>query len=356
MDQQSVRSVRRASTPKRKAGSGTFLEWRSALGLLVAASFCGVLAGCAGGPEISSQGLQTEPGGAVFRSNAAESGRERTPAPKAKKASGKKLEKKTAKALLRYNQDLTTGREAEQHGDLAKAREVYERLLCQQPERYEAYHRLAVVADRQRRFEEAQSLYTQAIRRNGRNPELFNDLGYCFYLQGELEKAESALLKAVAMQPAEPRYRNNLGLVYGGQQRYEEALAQYRRAGGEGNAFYNLAFVKASQNDFAGAKDCFRRALAADPTHERAHKALASFENAENQSKDSWSPDPLCDGEVSWVPYVENDAHKAVVNPSISSNKPVRPAHTATIQRSATKDLVNQAQARTALSESAMPR
>ena len=138
-----------------------------------------------------------------------------SPPPEPSKFHGVKNGKEAAQPLQDYARDLTNAKDAEKAGDLAGARTIYERLIATQPGRYEAYHRLAVVADRQRRFEEAESLYTQAIRLNHGNPELFNDLGYCYYLQGKLDKAKSALSKAVAMRPSEPRYRNNLGLVYG---------------------------------------------------------------------------------------------------------------------------------------------
>ena len=98
---------------------------------------------------------------------------------------------------------------------------------------------------------------------------------------GKLDKAESALRKAVALRPTEPKYHNNLGLIYGHQKRFEDAWNEFRKAAGEADAFYNLAFVKSSLNDFEGAKAEFRRALAVDPAHERASRALRAFELAE---------------------------------------------------------------------------
>jgi len=323
-------------------------------GLLVVLS-CLLLAGCASGPDTFLNPPRSESNAAFSRPDARELSKEQASNPDKNKVQGKKIDKETAQAMVQYNKTLTTGRETEKQGDLTSARETYERLIAQYPDRYEAYHRLAVVADRQRRYEEAQSLYTQAIRRNSRNPELFNDLGYCFYLQGKLNKAESALLKAVAMRPAEPRYRNNLGLVYGQQRRYEDALEQYRRAGGGGDAYYNLAFVKASQNDFEGAKDCFRRALAVDPTHERARLALASFETAENHPETLSNSGPLTDDGTLWVSYVENDANKADVAQSETSKTSASTEHAATIQRSATRGLIDKAQNR-AMNDQTMSR
>lgn len=175
---------------------------------------------------------------------------------------------------------MLKGRQLEQQGKLSEAREIYQRLIVQYPHRYEPYHRLGVVADRQKRYREAVALYTQAIALNP-DPEIFNDLGYSYYLQGQLDKAESALLKAVSMKPASPRFRNNLGMVYGFQGRYEEALDQFRRGGSEADACYNMAFILATQGKIQEAKRYLMLALAADPTYKKAQEALASLEGIE---------------------------------------------------------------------------
>jgi tetratricopeptide (TPR) repeat protein len=206
-----------------------------------------------------------------------------------------------------FSQRFAQARTFETSNKTDDAREIYEKLIVEFPDRYESYHRLGVVADKQRRHREAQSLYTEALRRKPPDPEIFNDLGYCFFLQGQLDKAESATGKAVALAPSNPRYRNNLGLVYGHQGRTNEALETFRRAGSEADAQYNMAFVCASQNDTEGAKERFRMALTADSSYAPARKALKSFEKAESEA------DLLADYDfeennkgVRMVPYVED--------------------------------------------------
>jgi Flp pilus assembly protein TadD len=210
------------------------------------------------------------------------------------------------RAMAGYVHELAKGVELEQARKYAEARKHYEQLIRQWPARYEAYQRLGQVCDRQKRFLEAQENYQRAILlAEGREPDLFNDLGYSFFLQGKLEKAESALRKAVAMRPTEPKYHDNLGLIYGHQRRFEDAWNEFRLAAGEADAFYNLAFIKASLNDFEGAKACFRRALAIDPAHERARRALRAFELAETDP-DSLAQLETSNGDTQWVPFVEN--------------------------------------------------
>ena len=220
---------------------------------------------------------------------------------------GIKTKDGASRAGLEFAEQMSQGRNLERVGKYAKAREIFEKLIVAHPTRYEPYHRLGVVAARQRRFREAQALYAQAIRLEPKNPNLFNDLGYCFYLQGRLEKAEAAILKAVSLSPSSARYRNNLGLVYGHQGRSEEAIAQFRRAGSESDAYYNLAFVLASREQTEEAKNCFRLALGADPTYGPARRALASFEKFEKDPDGFADNGPMVENGVRWVPYSEGD-------------------------------------------------
>ncbi|MBX7071874.1 MAG: tetratricopeptide repeat protein [Pirellulales bacterium] len=204
-----------------------------------------------------------------------------------------------------FGERFAEARRLEMAGKLDEARPIYEKLIVDYPKRAEAFHRLGVVADLQRRHREAVNLYSQAITLSATDPELFNDLGYCLYLQGQLDKAESALLKAVSMAPSNGKYHNNLGLVYGHQRRYEDALKEFRKAGSDASAQYNLAFVLATQNDMAGAKRCFELALRQDPTFEKARSALDSFERFERDPEGFADFGELVQDGVRWVPYIE---------------------------------------------------
>lgn len=203
-----------------------------------------------------------------------------------------------------FAEGLMQGRQLERAGKLAEARDAYQRLIVKYPERHEPYHRLGVVADRQKRYREAVALYSQAVALNP-DPEIFNDLGYCYYLQGQLDKAESALLKAVSMKPANARFRNNLAMVYGHQGRYDEAMEQFRRGGSEADAFYNMAFILAARDDVQGAKNCLMLAQAADPMHEKAREALVSFQEADKDPSRVDRAVPVASDGRRWEPYRE---------------------------------------------------
>lgn len=226
--------------------------------------------------------------------------------PSSKTVAKKDAKKKGDERTLDFAEEMIRARGLEKSGKYSEAREIYQRLIISFPDHYEPYHRLGVVADYQKRYREAQGLFEEAIRLERNNPQLFNDLGYCFFLQGRLDKAERSLLTAVSMAPSNEKYRNNLGMVYGHQGRYQDALEQFRRAGSEADAQYNLAFVKASRNDFDGAEECFHLSLAADPTYEPARRALASFHKTRSDPLGKFDNSPVVENGTYWVPYRED--------------------------------------------------
>ncbi|MDX1944569.1 MAG: tetratricopeptide repeat protein [Pirellulaceae bacterium] len=205
----------------------------------------------------------------------------------------------------RLAMELIRGRNLEQAGSLDQARRVYEDLRSAFPANGEVAHRLGVVADRQRRHTEAEGLFLEALSREPRNPEFLADLGYCYFLQGQLVKAESALLKASTIDPKNPRYRNNLGLVAGHLGRYDLALENFKAAGSDADAYFNLAFVYAAKDQADKAKQCFQMAIGADPTHSRAREALRSFEEYDRTPPEQRDEEFYAEDGVRYVPYVE---------------------------------------------------
>jgi len=186
-----------------------------------------------------------------------------------------------------------------------EARPIYERLVEEYPDRYQPYHRLAVVADHQQQHREAEKLYFQAIRLDRNDAELFNDLGYCLYSQGKLPQAQRILNQAVTMNPQSARYRNNLGLVLGHLGRYDEALEQFQRSGRPADAHYNVAVIRAAGGDLEAARQDLRQALDLDPKHARASETLASWELRRAPLSEVAADTAVAEAGIRWVPYVE---------------------------------------------------
>ena len=210
------------------------------------------------------------------------------------------------------NMEIARARGYERSGQYDKARKVYETLRQREPNNLAVMHRLGCVADLQRRHGEAEQLFMAVVAKEPRNSEAMGDLGYCYFLQGKLPQAEQVLRQAVALQPECARHHNNLGLVLGHLEREAEAIAEFQRGGNEADAWYNMAFVYASQDKIEQAKVCFRKSLAVDPLHSRSRDSLASFEDYERkpQAFREAEEESLADSRL--VPYIEGGERSAV--------------------------------------------
>jgi tetratricopeptide (TPR) repeat protein len=145
------------------------------------------------------------------------------------------------------------------------------------------------------------------LKHEPENAQLINDLGYSYFLHGQLDQAQVLLTRAVHLDPNNARFHNNLGMVYGHLGQTEAALKEFRLAGSDADAYYNLAFVHASKEKNEDAKKCFQKALMSDPSHAKSREALASFERFERTPAELQDDDDLYmhDPNTRWVAYVE---------------------------------------------------
>ena len=223
--------------------------------------------------------------------------------------------------------EISRGKALESAGKLDKARKVYEDALRQNPQQPQLAHALGVLLDKQGKHAEAEPCFLVALQKQPRNPELLSDIGYCYLLQGRLDSAEAALVKATTLDPKNSRYRRNLGLVLGHQKRYEDAFEQFSKTASKAEAFYDMAFVFASQDMPEEAKGCFQEALAADPNYLPAREALASFEAFDRLPPEQQkAPTALAKDGVRYVPYIEG----ATSNGSQSGTSEVKQASATT--------------------------
>ena len=212
-------------------------------------------------------------------------------------------------ATAEVESEVMRGRNFEKVGDWDKARKVYTELQKKYPSHPAPAHRLGIVADHQRKHVEAERLFTTAIQLDPRNADYQHDLGYCYYLQGRFKESEAMLRRAVQMKPNTVRYHNNLALALGQQGRHTEALQHLAVGGSEADAYYNLAFIFASQERPNEAKECFRKALAIDPRHQKAREALGSFAKYESLPDHMKETDEYIDGSGrKWIPFLEGQA------------------------------------------------
>ena len=144
--------------------------------------------------------------------------------------------------------------------------------------RADAYHRLALLHDRQGDCQTATEYYQQALERNSENSELHCDIGYSQYLQQRWQEAESSLRRAIALTPDLGRAHNNLGLVLARTGREQESLEEFARAGcDQADAHANLAHAMMLSNRWNEEQIEFRRALDTNPDLPAARDGLRSL-------------------------------------------------------------------------------
>ncbi len=124
---------------------------------------------------------------------------------------------------------VTEGARQETAHDLAAARKSYEAALSIDPDSADAHHRLGILADMRSDYGTAQEHYEAALRLKPRDPNLLSDIGYSNYLRGKAEQGERYLLQALEADSKHRQALKNLGTLYASQNRYEDALAAFRR-------------------------------------------------------------------------------------------------------------------------------
>jgi Tfp pilus assembly protein PilF len=195
------------------------------------------------------------------------------------------------------------GRSLEKRGEQDQALARYFEAVQHDPGRADAWHRLAVLHDRQGKFTESAEMYGKALRLQPGDPDLYCDMGYSLYLQKRWAEAEMNLRQALALRPDHARARTNLGLLLARAGRADEALAEFRKAGcGEADARVNLAFALTLEGRCPEAREHYRQALAADPSSAPARKGLEKLEAVLAKTAPPGPAEPVPVGDDGVVP------------------------------------------------------
>ncbi len=132
-------------------------------------------------------------------------------------------------------------------GDLAAAQRDFEKVLTLVPGNPAATINLGLIAYRQHRLPESETLLRQVVKNNAEAGLAWLILGIVYYEEEKLEAALAALAQAVYLEPKDARAHHYLGVILG------------RRGW------------------LSGAEDEMRRALELQPNYPEAHFNLAVF-------------------------------------------------------------------------------
>ncbi|QDU37624.1 cellulose synthase subunit BcsC [Maioricimonas rarisocia] len=160
--------------------------------------------------------------------------------------------KPTPTASVQVAQKLREGDDALRAGQISVARSHYEEVLGTQPENPAAHHGLAIVADREQRFGDAEKHYKTALKGDPHNADLIANLGYSYLLQGRYGESETQLRHALTKNPEHHSAVGNLGVVYartGDQERARQMFARILPAEEVEQKLAELAPEKSGKRD-----------------------------------------------------------------------------------------------------------
>ncbi|HEX5337087.1 MAG TPA: tetratricopeptide repeat protein, partial [Gallionella sp.] len=118
-----------------------------------------------------------------------------------------------------------------------------------------------------------------SARHSTETPESFYQLGRYFQGQNRYEQALAAFRKALAIDGAYAEARNGIGVIYATQGRQQEAIEQFRlavqHAPNAAHIHNNLGYALYLNGAYAEAISALDRAVALNPTNRAAHTNLA---------------------------------------------------------------------------------
>ncbi|MFN7806506.1 MAG: tetratricopeptide repeat protein [Planctomycetaceae bacterium] len=166
-----------------------------------------------------------------------------------------------ADLTARINTVEAEAERAKQAGDNASALHAYSRLLLLDPGHVDAHHHLAVAADMEGEFREAEQHYRAALTRDPENADLRTSLGWSLFLQHRDGEALRELQRALELDPEHATALYNMGWLAAHRGEEDKALQYFRRGGTEAQAQALMAKVRLELED-RSARNETQRAVA----------------------------------------------------------------------------------------------
>ena len=190
------------------------------------------------------------------------------------------LERAAALAPDDHHTHVQMGRSLTEVGRLAEAEQVLRRAARVRDAAAE--YNLALVLDRQGRWDEARQHYEQALAINPFHVKAMNNLAIGLDQRGQTGAAFAWYDRAIQTSPSDPEAHSNLGAALIGQRRFDEAIRVLRTAielnPGAADAYNNLGIALAFSGRLDEARKRFEEALRRAPGHVDATRNLARLE------------------------------------------------------------------------------
>ena len=171
--------------------------------------------------------------------------------------------------------------EHQKSGRLAQAREIFERILAEDPDHVDSLHMAGVLAIQEGRPAIAVGLITRAIAMSNGVAAFHGNLGSALAAAGRRDEAIAAFEQAIRLNAGDLDARNNLATVLMDHGQTDAALAQHREnlrlQPDSANAHNNLGNFYKKTGEIALATACYEQAIALDPAFALAHSNLGTL-------------------------------------------------------------------------------
>lgn len=166
---------------------------------------------------------------------------------------------------------FTQAAQLHEQGQLERAQALYEAVLSEAPDHFDALSALGVLQAQRNNLQGAERLLRHALRVEADSEEANFNLGAVLCDMGNAEESLGFFDKTLALNPDSVDALNNRGVALLKLNRPAEALVDFRKAESltpdDPALLNNLGNCLNEVGDFEGALVCFDRALSADGTH-----------------------------------------------------------------------------------------
>lgn len=152
----------------------------------------------------------------------------------------------------------------------------------------EAYAALGILKNKIGQHQEAEALHRKSISFAPRDARFRNNLGFCLLLVKRFPEAEESILEAIHLDPGHRRAFNNLGFIYGLQEKQEDAMQAFSKAGSHAMALTNMGMVAEMLGRPSVARQYYEKALR---SHAGYPPALRNLQVLDPQTYRSYSKD-----------------------------------------------------------------
>ncbi len=146
----------------------------------------------------------------------------------------------------------------------------YEEAIESDPKLVQAYFGLGRLHFKLKQFEEAALALARGAAAQCDVPSVHNNLGFTYLQQRKYEDAERSFRRALELSPHFVRARMNLAITLARMDRINDSIDQFSEIVPQDDAYFNIAVIRAEENDYAGAAKALKSALATNPAYEPA--------------------------------------------------------------------------------------